>query len=115
VELDTLAIDREFDEPEYRLDGIISDINKGNFPTSRFNELLHENLFEDEYGVKKHQTFLSYACTKLDNKNLESLLMNFENVLGKEQFSKYLELEVSNGVVSGNIFNLYLDDNGLNN
>jgi len=65
---DSIALDRKFDNQEDRLNAIIDDLNANRIPGHRVHELLHENFYENEDGVVKYITFLTYVFAKLNNK-----------------------------------------------
>lgn len=78
VEHDTIALDREFETQEERLDARIDDLNNNKVHDLRILELFHENFYENEDGIVKYSTFLTYALTKLHTNQLRDLLKKLE-------------------------------------
>lgn len=112
-----LSLDREFEDQKDRLDAIIDDLNNNRIPLRRFNELLHANWFEAEYGVTDSRTFLAYAFLKL--KEPRKFLEMLEERIGQNELKSYMEtpnfLQDGNTLKKLTLFDLYMNDYGYFN
>lgn len=86
---ETIALDKDFDTQEERLDAIIDDLNAGKITNSRIHELIYENYFNPETGVAK--PFWVYGKNKINdvggfflNRHLTSFYRNTEVDLGEK-------------------------------
>ena len=107
-----LALDREFSDTKEKMNAIIDDLNAGRFPTPRFYELLHVNLFDNDLmSCTSSRTFLGYALPKITD--LYAFLITVNEQLGDKVFDLYINTpNYLNADLKVSVFDLYLKDYG---